>query len=296
MLILFLKNVCLFLYLQYHFESLKSIFKCHTEVIGMHNCLLEFWSFLKCTDVIDTSEVTPQEAGIRCLALRLKSAGTNLSKISPKTRICYFRWLLAYIGQQQIYGRLPFFPDPESTLNKISGEDKEILLTCRAELELLLKTFETSRLTKATFPDVEERSLPLQTVPTACVLLILYTHELAEGRPGNREDKKRLDLKYIDLLIQCHHAMCKACELKKEVGADEVSSRNKIWSRKSYSLNKNEDDTDLEELEYLAELNHKLFTFVSNAPSEILSKLPKDTLLKCEPDLKAAISYKLKSK
>ncbi|XP_047485099.1 uncharacterized protein LOC125036506 [Penaeus chinensis] len=280
----------------YHFESLKSIFTCHTEVIGKHSCLQEFWSFLKCTDVTDTNEVTPQEAGIRCLALRLKSTSSNLSMISPKTRICYFRWLLAYIGQQQIHGRLPFFPDPESTLYKISGEDKEIILTCCAELELLLKTFETSKLTQATFPDVEERLLPLQTVPTACVLLILYTHELAEGKLGNGEDKKRLDLKYIDLLIQCHHAMSKACELKKEGGAGEVGSRNKIWSRKSYSLSKNEDDTDLEELEYLAELNHKLFTFVSNAPSEILSKLPKNTLLKCDPDLRAAISYKLKSK
>lgn len=282
--------------MQYHFESLKSIFKCHADVIGKHSSLQEFWSFLKCTDMTDTSKVTPQEAGIRCLALRLKSTSSNLSMISPKTRICYFKWLLAYIGQKQIHGRLPFFPDPESTLYKISGEDKEIILTCWAELELLLKTFETSRLTKATFPDVEERLLPLQTVPTACVLLILYTHELAEGRLGNREDKKILDLRYIDLLIQCHHAMSKACELKKEVGADEVGSRNKIWGRKSYSLNKNDEDTDLEELEYLAELNYKLFTFISNASSEILSKLPKDTLSKCEPDLKAAISFKLKSK
>lgn len=265
----------------------------------MYGCLQDFCSFLECTDMMESIDVTPQEAGIRCLALRSKLKASDhqvfLSKISPKTRICYFQWLLAYVGQQQIHGRLPFFPDQESVVNEISGENKEIILTCKSELELLLMTFETTRLAKEIFPDAVERQMPLLAVPTACVLLLLYINALAEVKQGNRENKKGLNLKYIDLLIQCHHAMSKALESRQEPSADEMAPRSKIWNRKSYSLNKI-DDSDLEELEYLAELNQKLFALISSTSPEALSKLPKDTLLKCESDLRAAISYKLKCK
>lgn len=199
----------------------------------------------------------------------------------------YLKWLLAYIGLQQMRGSVPFFPGDQELLSDLKEQDKRTILSCQDELKKILAISDTSKLTKKIFPNSEESQLGLKSIPTACVMILLLNFLMPCDRQKNREMNKIIMVNQFDLLLQCHIFLSNVYDFQGGSDEDSVVSKNKLSPRKG--------NTDSPDLEYLAKLNQKIFSLLSKMSSKTLAKVSKNTLLRCDNELKAAIKFKLQA-
>lgn len=270
----------------FHWESLSSFFKNHSTIINKHSCLEILWNTLKTLSLKTITSLSPEEAGIRLLALTLR---TSVSEPEIKAMVSiaggpvYVKWLLAHIGLQQMRGSFPFFPDNKKTYLDMPIQSKRIISFCQEELHKILAVSEPAKLVSEIFPQITDTHLALKSIPTACVLVLLCS---SSNMPNYGEtdikDSKKV-LKQFDLLLHCHFFLSRLFDYKGGLNDDSELVNTSLARRQVESQN----------LEYLATLNCKIFSQLSKIPPKILVKLSKNTFFKCDSELQAAIKFKL---
>ncbi|XP_045600459.1 uncharacterized protein [Procambarus clarkii] len=272
----------------FHWESLRSFFRNHSAIIKRQSCLVSLWIAMTNLSKKTINYLTPDEAGLRLLAMHLHNSVCEEDETKALVSVgggpVYTKWLLAYLGLQQMRGSVPSFPDQMKLLD-IQERDKKIISICQAELDKILTTSEVVKLVNEIFPSRYDKFLALKSVPIACVFVLLCNSISSYERQTDIMESK-LMINRFELLLQCHIFLCHKFDEQESSNAGEPV--NKAASESHRVAN-----SDSPDLDYLAELNQKIFSCLSKISPNTLSKLSKNTFSKCEPELKAAIKFKL---
>lgn len=274
----------------FHWEVLSSFFRNYSAVISNHSCLENLWNTLNTPNKRSISSLTPEETGIRLLALCLQQSVSEeelRDMVSVVDEPMYLKWLLAYIGLQQMRGSVPLFPSDQELLPGVRKQDRRTILLCQEELHKVLAISDTSKIISKIFPSSEEKHLALKSVPLACVMILLLNFKKPCDKQKGREINKEIAvINQFDLLLQCHIFLSNIYDCKGSSDEGSFLCRNTL-SRMEKS--------ESPDLEYLAKLNQKIFSLLSKISSKILAKVSKSTFSRCDNELKAAIKFKLQT-
>ncbi|XP_042231620.1 uncharacterized protein LOC121872690 isoform X7 [Homarus americanus] len=270
--------------IMFHWESLGSFSESHNNIIRRHSCLESLWNIMKIENKKTLTFLTEEESGIRLLALCLQQSVSEKEMndlISVVDTTYYIKWLLAYLGLQQMRGSIPLFPDGKGLASDFKEQDKRVITACQKALNTFLAISQPTKIVKNIFPSMTETHLASKSVPTALVFILLYNNVM----PCNSVGEVKI-LNQFELLLQCHIFHSYRYDSQKSSGENSLSL-------KAHSAG----NSDSPNLEYLTELNQKIFLYLQQKmSSKMLTKLSKETVLKCESEMISAIKFKIQSK
>lgn len=271
----------------FHWDSLRNFFTRNRDTVMKYECLKNLCSTLNTEIPQQISALGTEESGIRLLSLSLNQDACNetadiVSCSNGKTS--YLKWLLAYIGLQQISGNVPYLLREGEKLN-VTQQNKNVILWSYKELIKALQTKGITEIIRDILPAQEETHMGLRLVPVACIFVVMCV------KAGNFEDEAVMILyetNLLDIILQCHNLICQTFDTQSN---DDDSSSNSHGSKRSLSSKRWVPDLD-----YLSHVHHTILSYLAASSSMILDKIPKSTLVKCDPEIKAAMYSRLASK
>ena len=277
-----------FFFFQFHWDSLRNFFRSYRGTISKHECLKKLYSTFDQEIPKQILLLGAEAAGIRLLSLSLTQTDCNTTTdinacFNGKTS--YVKWLLAYLGLQQVRGDVPYLPAEEEKLLFVTQLNKNIIIWSYKELMKVLKAKTTTEVIADIFPTKEDTHLGLKLVPVACIFVVMC---LKEGTFDNDAVTYIFEKNLLDLILQCHNLICQIFDTQST--ADDTNS-NSNYSKRSI-LSKRW----LPELDYLSHLHQKILSYLSASSVSDLTKITKSILVKCDPEIKAAVYSRCTSK
>ncbi|KAK7068186.1 hypothetical protein SK128_013543 [Halocaridina rubra] len=276
--------------LLFHADSVKSLFMNNIDVVQKHQSLRNVHAALL-DPIHNASLLTPEEIGISLLSLCLKTYDATDISTPNGMEICrnfFVKWLLAYIGLQQMNGVIPLFLEEKDSSPALREQDMKVILTCRKELAKLLLFLEPASLVSKIFPGRQQTLLSLKMVPTACAYVVMSDLVFMRRTCNYDEKKDILEIKLFDLLLHSEIFIQKVVESQESNESDQ-----KLLSSTQVNKQLVKENIYSTEAGYLQELNEKIFSLLSRLSSKTLDKLPESTITKCNKAIQSAIKYQL---
>lgn len=271
----------------FHWDSLRNFFTRYRDTVMKHECLKNLCSTFDMELPQQISLLGAKEGGIRLLSLSLNQDTCNVTTdiaSCSNGKTSYLKWLLAYLGLQQVSNDVPYLLREGEKLS-VHQLNKNIILWSYKELIKALQTKGITEIIRDILPVEEETHLGLRLVPVACIFVVMCVKE------GNFENDAVMivyEANLLDIILQCHNLICQAFDTQSN-GDNKISDSH--CSKRSLSSKRWVPDLD-----YLSHVHHKILSYLSASSSSILDKIPKNTLLKCDPEIKATIYSRLASK
>lgn len=275
-----------FSFLQFHWESLRNFFRSHMSTIVKHDCLKNLCRTFDMEISDQILHLEPEEGGIRLLSIILNRSVfmKNDNVAYSNVRSSYVKWLLAYLGLQQVKGHIPYLLREGEELD-VTRLNRNVIQLSYMELKKLFDTKTAAEVTGDIFPAEEETHLGLRLVPVACIFVVMC---VKEGNFGNDIVMTVFETNFLDIILQCHNLICHTFDTQSS--GDSKSSNINI-SKKSISSKR-----WLPNLDYLSHLHQKILSYLSASSPLILANITKSTLVKCDPEVRAAVYSRLASK
>ncbi|XP_045112263.1 uncharacterized protein LOC123505167 [Portunus trituberculatus] len=271
----------------FHWDSLRNLFTRHRDTVMKHECLKNLCSTFDEEIPQQISLLGAEEGGIRLLSLSLHrdtaSVTTDIASYSSG-KTSYLKWLLAYLGLQQVSSDVPYLLREGEKLS-VNQLDRNVTLWSYKELIKVLQTKGITEIIRDILPAEEETHLGLRLVPVACIFVVMC---VKEGNFENEDVTIVYEANLLDIILQCHSLICQTFDTQSNGGN---KSSNSHCSKRSLSRQRWVPDLD-----YLSLVHHNIISYLAASSTSILGKIPKNTLVKCDPEIKAAIYSRLASK
>lgn len=233
----------------------------------------------------------PEEAGIRLLSLFFKRAfpPNAFDAFSDGIRSSFVKWGLAYLGLQQVKGIIPYLPEEGERLDvaqmNVTTASMAIIKPIFLLLAKILITKTVAEVIGETFPAEEETRLGLRLVPVAYIFVVMY---VKEGNLGTDYVMPVFAANFIDVVLQCYNQICQTFDTQATEDSRGSNSNN---SKKTLSSRR-----WLPDLDYLSHLHQRILSYLSASSPLSLGNIAKSTLVKCDPEIRAAVYSRLASK